>query len=688
MNQRTFTSKKGDSKSSATPASSPKAAVQHSFSPQAPLLLVQRQLGNAAVQQMHEPGELQAKLKIAVPNDKYEREANRVADHVMRMPDLNSQFSELTSNSPPSVTGSVADNNTVQRICSTCEDGLQRQTDEEQNNLMQAKEQPGATSAVTADVASGIQSMRGRGQRLTESTRLFMEPRFGADFSGVRVHNDSNANHLAGRINARAFTVGRDIVFGSGQYSPDSAGGKRLLAHELTHTVQQGSGVVRPASVVRKGFAVSENKGLEAKADNFGEKTVRGEKISKYLSPSLGIRNSLRTVQAKNSVIQRAVTTSGGTWDTDQYDLRKDKDSRGTVYPPATGVRGVDIKLKFTPGNNVDAELIGLTQSVQGIVNKKISLTPGAALRNIGAADAININTGAGETDEGTAIDRAATYNNPIYPVKTKPSASLDDTNISANWGSLGYHYTDKSGSKHKDATLIDKPTRSGAAKDSRHIFETTALATKGTQAGTYYGSVRWGWRTDSTSNFTKIPLQVVSQGVPSSTFMKAAEIWNASKTSTGADTVNLPLVNVKLIKPGGANIDYDNNIALVKPGGSSIYYDNGVIGPHIPENTRVVVTDRTHLYDVPGMNPLAGKAKIEVVYGNSRGLTGWIDINNLIEDRIPENTRVKVTDGTHLYDVPGTNPLAGKAKIEVVDGALIGLTGWMRGADFIDERS
>jgi hypothetical protein len=66
-----------------------------------------------------------------------------------------------------------------------------------------------------------------------------MEPRFGTDFSAVRVHTDSNAQSLARSVNAQAFTVGNDVVFGAGQYAPESDSGKRLLAHELTHVIQQ-----------------------------------------------------------------------------------------------------------------------------------------------------------------------------------------------------------------------------------------------------------------------------------------------------------------------------------------------------------------------------------------------------------------------------------------------------------------
>ena len=115
--------------------------------------------------------------------------------------------------------------------------------------------------------------------------------------------------------------------------------------------------------------------------------------------------------------------------DTEQYELKQDDDGSGNAVDPAVGVRGLDIKLKFSPNASVDAELLGLTQSVQGFIGGAPSLTPSAATRAIPSADAQPLNTGPGETDEGTAIDRAGAYNNPIYGVATTPSAGLTDTN-------------------------------------------------------------------------------------------------------------------------------------------------------------------------------------------------------------------------------------------------------------------
>jgi hypothetical protein len=91
--------------------------------------------------------------------------------------------------------------------------------------------------------------LRSPGQTLESSTRAFMEPRLGYDFSQVRVHTDSVAADSARAVNARAYTVGRDMVFGAGRYAPNTSEGQQLLAHELTHVVQQRGGVAKPETL-------------------------------------------------------------------------------------------------------------------------------------------------------------------------------------------------------------------------------------------------------------------------------------------------------------------------------------------------------------------------------------------------------------------------------------------------------
>ena len=117
---------------------------------------------------------------------------------------------------------------------------------EEMDDELQASPNHGLEGGdVDAGVARSIQSAKGGGQPLHDGVRSSMERGFGADFSGVNVHAGPKADALNRSLNARAFTTGKDIFFGKGQYSPGSTGGQELIAHELTHTVQQGAAGVQ-----------------------------------------------------------------------------------------------------------------------------------------------------------------------------------------------------------------------------------------------------------------------------------------------------------------------------------------------------------------------------------------------------------------------------------------------------------
>lgn len=107
-----------------------------------------------------------------------------------------------------------------------------------QNVLRRARQQDGE-SDVTPEVETGIQQARGSGQKLDSGVRAQMEPAFGADFGRVQVHHGTQADRLNRAVRARAFTVGSDIFFRQGEYNPNSYSGRELLAHELTHVVQQ-----------------------------------------------------------------------------------------------------------------------------------------------------------------------------------------------------------------------------------------------------------------------------------------------------------------------------------------------------------------------------------------------------------------------------------------------------------------
>ncbi len=112
------------------------------------------------------------------------------------------------------------------------------------------------------------------GQPLDAETRSFMEPRFGYDFSHVRIHTDARAADSASAVNALAYTVGRDVVFGAGQYAPGETEGRRLLAHELTHVVQQHQGASRGS--VHQGRS---DDPYEAEASRVAESLAQGETV-------------------------------------------------------------------------------------------------------------------------------------------------------------------------------------------------------------------------------------------------------------------------------------------------------------------------------------------------------------------------------------------------------------------------
>jgi outer membrane protein OmpA-like peptidoglycan-associated protein len=115
---------------------------------------------------------------------------------------------------------------------------IQRQAEKEEEPL-QAKGKEGGTLSLASSVEPSIASLRGTGSPLHDAERAFFEPRFGSDFRDVRVHTDGQAGALAEAVQAKAFTVGRDVFFGTGQYAPGGSESRNLLAHELTHVVQQ-----------------------------------------------------------------------------------------------------------------------------------------------------------------------------------------------------------------------------------------------------------------------------------------------------------------------------------------------------------------------------------------------------------------------------------------------------------------
>ncbi len=172
---------------------------------------------------------IQTKLAVSQPGDLYEQEADRVAERILRMPEP-----------------------VAQRQCAACAaSGASCPGCEDDKRLLVQGEKPLGTEAASQSVSNSIVSDLGPGLPLDVATRSFFEPRLGHDFSRVRVHTGPAAEQSAKDLNAHAYTIGRDVVFGVGRFAPETNEGRRLLAHELTHVVQQGGGSPNSLSQVR-----------------------------------------------------------------------------------------------------------------------------------------------------------------------------------------------------------------------------------------------------------------------------------------------------------------------------------------------------------------------------------------------------------------------------------------------------
>ncbi len=238
---------------------------------------------------------IQAKLSVSSPDDPQEREADAVAEQVMRMPEpvrsiREEQDKELQRKEEDEIrrdedkeTPSVV----VQTKCESCEgeerpqtklfrmiqrseDGSSSFADEAfddspaeyninrkelslfHSDVIRCSGRGPPASHMQGSFEQNLSSSKGAGSPLSSNTKQFMESRFNTDFSGVRIHTGSYAESLSSQIHAQAFTYGNDIYFNSGKFSPHSEAGGFLLAHELTHTIQQGANSAASSAVSSK----------------------------------------------------------------------------------------------------------------------------------------------------------------------------------------------------------------------------------------------------------------------------------------------------------------------------------------------------------------------------------------------------------------------------------------------------
>ncbi|EJL75837.1 eCIS core domain-containing protein [Chryseobacterium populi] len=172
---------------------------------------------------------VQKKLSVGSPNDSYEAEADRVADQVMSKPGSSSQIAQKGISLQKYAACEQEEKLRMKPLAESITPMIQRS----------ATETAGESQAPD-HIESRINAGKGNGNTMDHSTKSFMENSFGTDFSNVKIHTGNEAVQMSRDLNAQAFAVGNDIYFNEGKYSPNSDKGKHLLAHELTHTIQQG----------------------------------------------------------------------------------------------------------------------------------------------------------------------------------------------------------------------------------------------------------------------------------------------------------------------------------------------------------------------------------------------------------------------------------------------------------------
>jgi hypothetical protein len=352
--------------------------------------------------------------------------------------------------------------------------------------------------------------------------RRRMEADFGRDFGDVSAYaGGAGARSGLDALGAVAATYGNRVAFADASPAPE------VVAHELTHVVQH-EGVSLPARPA----------GVSSPVD-------AAERAATAKAPAL---------------IHRLVKTTGGTWSTPTYSALNRGNGVGKTI-------GADIILHFTANDLVEAAQIGLSQSVRTLK----STTPRGEADTPSNARTIPdyLRPDIGMVDVGRGIDRVdyaaggtLPTTNPLYGVHNTPAAgaapavvsqALGDVPASARTNATGAHTRRPNGTFNPavDAVLDDEPKRTlgFAGERWQQKFEVTALAISGPLAGTYLGSIAWGWHTDDhdTARLDPGQIAVVREGPPSDAFIDAAYKWNTMTltdptTGVNYNTVDLPM--------------------------------------------------------------------------------------------------------------------------------------------------
>jgi Domain of unknown function (DUF4157)/Protein-glutamine gamma-glutamyltransferase len=241
---------------------------------------------------------IQPKLKVSQPDDVYEQEADQVAEEVMESSSRSLEHNVFSSE--------ISNEKIVLgRKCKSCNE----ENEEKMIKTIGRNSDGRNNMETTDDVDQGINdTLHHAGSPLDSSTMGFMESRFGFDFGSVKIHTGVMAGMSANFVNALAYTSGNDIVFGEGQYEPNTLEGRKLLAHELTHVVQQNGAKIQS----KPGFEVHHNKKLRHADQVIGDPSIIERPSQKQMTH---LHEKLRYVITRNkdtADIQRRIISLDG----------------------------------------------------------------------------------------------------------------------------------------------------------------------------------------------------------------------------------------------------------------------------------------------------------------------------------------------------------------------------------------
>ncbi len=429
-----------------------------------PPLLAQRKAacacgGGCPSCEQKERTQLQAKLQVSHVGDASEREADWVAEQVMRMPHTRH--------------ASVAQT----RAGAERADG----------GLRVSRHSAGASSPPhISDAPLAVDKvLRSAGEPLEASVRAFMEPRFGHDFGNVRVHSNRAAAKSAGEISARAYTVGNHIVFGAGEYAPASDAGRQLLAHELAHTIQQGASTPHPATESNGGrdsAPVAPQRSSVPRLQRLSAPLIQRVPTDATVEAGTGVGPAIAAgTMTTEPAIHNQTVMADNCFGREGCNIRFhfNKAYKGDYNYVGGGgrtVRGVYVKISasYAPaacGPCHELRLLQVLRFITQTGGRMVSAEPDTNVRKDRAGWG-----SASSRSRGWMVDVEDTSTNPYY---------------SSSW-------VGQTGSSTRPARLWDTPGHWATATNAGRELDTCLICSPASGASTVLACIRWGYYIDS----------------------------------------------------------------------------------------------------------------------------------------------------------------------------------------------